>query len=152
MAITTAMPTSFKVELLQAIHDFTATTGNDFRVALIKASPAGTYGSATTNYSSVTGSSDEASGTGYTAGGYDITAANNTTPTSTGTTAFTTPGVNPSWTTATFSTDGCLMYNATKSNKAAYVGSFGGTQSVVAGTFTLIMPTNNSTNALLRLA
>ena len=149
---TTAMPTSFKQELLQAIHDFTASTGGDFKLALGIPSPAGTYGAATTNYSNLTGNSDEVTGTGYSAGGYDITAANNTTPTTSGTTAYTTPGVNPSWTTATFSTAGCIMYNASKSNKAAYVGSFGGTQTVTAGTFTVLMPTNNSSNALLRLA
>lgn len=149
---TTALPTSFKKELLQAIHNFTQTTGNDFKVALGIASPAGTYGAATVNYSDLTGNSDEVpNGAGYTTGGFDITAANNTTPTTSGTTAFTTPGVNPSWTSATFSTSGCIMYNASASNKAAYVGSFGGTQTVTAGTLTLIMPTNNNTNALIRL-
>jgi hypothetical protein len=149
---TTAMPTSFKVELATKLHDFTASTGNDFKVALGIASPTGTYGAATTNYSNLTGNSDETSGTGYTAGGYDITAANNTTPTSSGTTAYTTPNVSPSWTTATFSTSGCIIYNATNGNRAAYVGSFGGTQTVTAGTLTLVMPTNNSSNALWRFA
>lgn len=151
--VTTAMPTSFKVELMSGLQNFVQTTGNDYKVALIKVGPTGTYDATTTNYSTLTGNSDEvSSGGGYTTGGYDITAANNTTPTSSSTTAYTTPGVNPSWTSATFSTIGCLMYNATNSNRAAYVGSFGGTQSVSAGTLTLLMPTNNSSSALLRLA
>lgn len=156
---TTAMPTSFKSELMQGLHNFTASTGNDFRVALGIASPTGTYGAATTNYGSGTGAPTVANmgtdelptATGYTQGGFDITAANNVTPTISGTTAYTTPGVNPSWTSATFSTSGCLMYNYTNGTRAAYVGSFGGTQTVTAGTFTILMPTNNSSSALLRL-
>lgn len=67
---TTAMPTSFKVELATKLHDFTITTGNDYKVALGIPSPTGTYGAATTNYSNLTGNSDEvASGGGYTTGG-----------------------------------------------------------------------------------
>ncbi len=150
---TTALPTSFKAEVLNGVHNFTTTTGNDFKIALGIASPTGTYGAATTNYSNLTGNSDEvASGSGYTTGGYDITAANNTTATTSGTTGYTTPGVNPSWTSASFSTSGCIMYNASASNKAVYVGSFGGTQTVTSGTLTLLMPTNNSSTALIRIA
>lgn len=150
---TTAMPTSFKKEILQAVHDFTATTGHAFKVALGKVTPTGTYGAGTVNYSDLTGNSDEvASGGGYTTGGYAITAANNTTPTTSGTTAYTTPAVNPSWTSATFSAVACIMYNTSASNKAVYVGDFGGTQTVSAGTFTILMPTNNSSSALLRIA
>ena len=149
---TTAMPTSFKLELMTGLHNFTITTGNDFRIALGKATPTGTYDSTTTNYTTLTGNSDElASGSGYATGGYDITAANNITPLTSGTTAYTTPNVNPSWTSASFSTAGCIMYNNTNGTRAAYVGSFGGTQTVTAGTFTILMPTNNNTNALLRL-
>lgn len=135
-------------------------TGNNMYVALGKASPTGTYDATTTNYSTLTGNSDEIpNGTGYTTGGYAITAANNTTPASASATGYTTPGINPSWTSATISTSGCIMYNgpaaafsASNLNKAVYVGSFGGTQTVTAGTLTLLMPTNNSSNALLRLA
>ena len=160
MSITTAMPTSFKAEILQALHNFTITTGNDFRVALAIASTTGTLGAATTNYGSGTGSptasnmgTDElTTGSGYTQGGYDITAANNITPLTSGTTAYTTPGVNPTWTSATFSTSGCLMYNNTNGTRAVYVGSFGGTQTVTAGTFTILMPTNVVGTALLRIA
>ena len=149
---TTAMPTSFKAELPQALHNFTTTTGNDFKMALGIASPTGTYGAATTNYSNLTGNSDEVSSSGYSAGGFDFTAANNTTPTTSGTTAYWSWGVNPSWTGVTFSTGGCIIYNASSSNKAVYVGSFGGTQTVTGGTFTVTLPTNNSSNAILRIA
>jgi hypothetical protein len=160
MSVTTAMPTSFKGEILQALHNFTITTGNDFRVALMIASTTGTHDATQTNYGSGSGSptvsnlgTDElATAGGYTQGGFDITAANNITPLTSGTTAYTTPGVNPSWTSATFSTSGMLMYNNTNGTRAVYVGSFGGTQTVTAGTFTILMPTNNSSTALLRIA
>ena len=146
------MPTSFKVELPQAIHNFTTTTGNVFKVALGKVSPTGTYGAATTNYSDLTGNSDEvASGGGYTTGGFAWTAAQNNTPTSTSTTAYWQWSVNPSWTSATFSTVGCIIYNSSASNRAVYVGSFGGTETVTSGTLTLVLPTNDSSNALLRI-
>jgi hypothetical protein len=151
MAITTAMPTSFKSEVLQAIHNFTTTTGHVFKMALAIATVVGTYGAATTNYSNLTGNSDEVSGTGYTAGGFAWTAAQNITPSTSGTTAFTSWSVNPSWTSATFSTSGCIIYNSSASNKAAYVGSFGGTQSVSAGTLTAVLPTNDASNAILRI-
>lgn len=148
----TAFPTSAKAELAQALHNYTAGTGHSFKMALGKAAPVGTYDATTTNYSNVTGNSDEIpNGSGYTTGGYDFTAANNITPATSGTTAFWSWNVNPSWTSASFSTSGCLIYNATSGNRAVYVGSFGGTQQVTAGTFTVLLPTNNSTNAILRL-
>lgn len=149
---TTAFPTSAKAELPQALHNYTATIGNDFRIALGKASPTGTYDATTTNYTTLTGNSDElpASG-GYSTGGYDFTAANNITPTTSGTTAFWSWNVNPSWTSATFSTAGCLIYNNTSGTRCVYVGSFGGTQTVTAGTFTVVLPTNNSSSAILRI-
>jgi hypothetical protein len=149
--VTTAFPTTLKVELPTAIHNFTQTTGHVFKIALIKVSPSGTYDATTTNYSDLTGNSDEVTGTGYSAGGFAWTAAQNITPTATGTTSFWQWSVNPSWPVATFSTIGCIIYNSSASNRAVYVGSFGGTQSVSAGTLTLILPTNDATNALLRL-
>lgn len=149
---TTAFPTSFKGELPQAIHNFTTTTGDVFKVALGKVGPAGTYGAATTNYSDLTGNSDEvSSGGGYTTGGFAFTAAQNTTPSTSGTTAFWSWSVNPNWTSATFSTVGCIFYNSSASNNAVYVGDFGGTQSVSAGTLTLVLPTNNNSTAILRI-
>jgi hypothetical protein len=154
------MPTSFKAELMQALHNFTITSGNDFRIALMIATTTGTHDATQTNYTAGTGTpsvsnlgTDELpTATGYTQGGYDITAANNITPLTSGTTAYTTPGINPSWTSATFTTSGCLMYNFTNGTRAVYVGSFGGSQTVTGGTFTILMPTNNSTTGLLRIA
>ena len=149
---TTAFPTSAKAELPQAIHNFTATTGHDFKCALGIVGPAGTYGAATTNYSNLTGNSDEvANGSGYTTGGFDFTAAQNITPLASGTGAYWQWGTNPSWTSATFSTTGCIIYNASASNRAVYVGSFGGTQSVTSGTLTLVQPTNGVGTSLLQL-
>ena len=152
MSFTTAMPTSLKSELAQAVHDFTTTTGHDFKCALGKTGVSGTYGAATTNYSNLTGNSDEvANGNGYTTGGFDFTAANNITPQASGTTVYWQWNVNPSWTGASFSATGCIIYNASQSNKAVYVGDFGGTQTVSGGTLTLVQPTNDSTHALLRI-
>src|SRR6516164_508240 len=149
---TTAVPTSFKGELPVAPHNFPATTGNDFKVALGKTSPTGTYGAATTNYSNLTGNSDEvANGSGYTTGGYDLTAAQNITPATSGTGAYWQWGTNPNWTSATLSTVGCIIYNASASNKAVYVGSFGGTQTVTSGTLTLVQPANGVGTSLLQL-
>lgn len=149
---TTAFPTSFKGELPQAIHNFTITTGHVFKMALVKASPAGTYGAASTNYSDITGNSDEVTGTGYSVGGFAWTAAQNITPATSGTTAFWSWSVNASWTVATFTATGGMIYNTSASNKAVYVGDFGGSQTVTAGTFTFVLPTNNNTNAILRIA
>jgi len=160
-SVTTAFPTSFKGELPQALHNFTATTGNDFKCALIAAALAGNvaYGAATTNYGAGSGTptqanlgTDEvANGSGYTTGGFDFTAANNITPLTSGTGAYWQWGVNPSWTSATFSTAGCEIYNATNSNRVVYVGSFGGTQTVTSGTLTLVQPTNGVGTSLLQL-
>lgn len=150
---TTAFPTSAKLELATATHNYTITTGHVFKVALGKVGPAGTYGTGTTNYSDLTGNTDEvASGGGYTTGGFAWTAAQNVTPLTSGTTAYWQWSVNPSWTSASFSTVGCIIYNSSASNKAVYVGSFGGTQTVTSGTLTLTLPTNDSSNALLRIA
>jgi len=146
---TTAMCTSFKSEVAQALHNFTASTGNAFKMALIKVGPAGTYGAASTNYSNITGNSDEVTGTGYSAGGTSLT---NVTPTTSGTTAYWTFSPNPSWTSATFSTTACMIYNSTNSNRSVSTHDFGGTQTVSAGTFTVVMPTADATNAILRIA
>ena len=149
---TTAFPTSAKGELPQAIHNFTASTGHIFYCALGKASPTGTYGAATTNYSNLTGNSDEvANGSGYTTGGFAWTAAQNITPLTSGTGAYWQWTVNPSWTVASFSTVGCIIYNSSASNKAVYVGSFGGTETVTSGTLTLVQPTNGVGTSMLQL-
>ena len=129
------------------------TVGDSFKIALIKVSPAGTYNAASTNYTDITGNSDEVSGTGYTAGG---TALTNVDPTTSGTTAFIDFSPDPSWTTATFSTTGCMLYNTTQNGPVATRGlsvhDFGGTQTVSAGTFTAVMPTPDLNNAIIRIA
>lgn len=149
--ITTALCTSFKVELLKATHDFTVAS-DAYKLALFKANAllTGTYGAATTNYSDMTGNSDElANGSGYTTGGKALT---NTTPLSTGTTAYTTYNGSAVWTASTFTTRGCLNYNTSKSNKAIFVYDFGADEPVVSGTFTVSMPVNDATTGLIRLA
>lgn len=150
-ANTQAVCTSFKTELLNGIHAFGTSvvrggTGADsFKAALFLATA--TLGAATTAYSAT----NEVSGTNYTAGGVAVT--NATAPTSSGTTAFWTPSASLSWSTVTLSTafDAVLIYNSTQSNKAVAVYTFG-SQTVTAGNFTLTMPTNDASNALLRLA
>jgi hypothetical protein len=128
-------------------------TGDTFKMALIKTSPTGTYGAASVNYSDITGNSDEVSGTGYSAGGTSLT---NVTPTTSGTTALTNFSPNPSWTSASFSTTACMIYNNSQrgetSNRAISTHDFGGTQTVSSGTFTVVMPTADASNAILRIA
>jgi hypothetical protein len=151
MANTQAMCTSFKGELLTATHNFgtapTRGTGaaDTFKGALYLASA--TVNAATTAYSST----GEVTGTNYTAGGVAVT--NATAPTTSGTTAYWTPSASLVYTNVTLTTafDSVLIYNSTQSNKAVSVHTFG-SQTVTAGTFTLTMPTNDSTNALIRLA
>lgn len=150
MANTQSMCTSFMQELLTATHDFTTGSGDTFKAALYEASA--TYNAATTAYST----SGEVTGTGYTPGG--VTVTNGTSPQSTNSSAtagvaYWTPSASITYTTVTLTTafDAVLIYNSTKSNKAVSVHTFG-SQTITAGTFTLTMPTNNTTNALLRLA
>jgi hypothetical protein len=147
------MCTSFKVDLLNAVHAFngtgvpahTVSTADTFKAALYLASA--TVNASTTAYSA----SDEVSGTGYTAGGVAVTFG--TAPSSTSTTAFITPSASISFSNVTLSTafDAVLIYNSTQSNKAVSVHTFG-SQTVTAGTFTLTMPTNDSSTGLIRLA
>jgi len=153
MAITTAMCTSFKSELLGGLHDLDT---DSLKLALIKASPSGTYNAATTNYSDVTGNSDEATGTNYTAGGVAVT--NGTSPLSTNASAtagvaYWTPSASITYTNVSLTTafDAVLIYNNTNSNRAVSVHTFG-SQTITAGTFTLTMPSNTTTAALLRLS
>jgi len=151
MAITSAICTSFKKELLEGLMDFNATSGSTFKIALIKAnaSQSGTYGAATTNYSDVTGNSDELPATGgYTTGGNTLT---NIDPTTSGTTAFV-DFADTTWTSATFTTRGCIIYNTSQSNKAVMVIDFGADFSVSGGTFQIQFPTANASDAILRIA
>ena len=144
------MCTSFKVELLNGIHALGttvtrgATTADTFKAALY--TTAGSLGAGTTAYSAT----NEVSGTGYSAGG--ITASSWVAPTSSGTTAFTTLSSSLVYSSVTLSGFDCvLLYNSTQSNKAVSVHTFG-SQTVTGGTFTLTMPTNDSTNGLIRIA
>lgn len=154
MANTQAMCTSFKVELLNGHHAFgtsvvrAGTTADSFKAALYLAS-------ATTNASNtvytVTG---EVSGTGYSAGGVDLTGSPDwVAPSSTSTTAFSTPTASLVFTTVTLTTafDAVMIYNSTNGNKAVSVHTFG-SQTITAGTLTLTMPTNDSSTGLIRLA
>ena len=144
MAITTAMCSSFKQELLGGVHDLDTDT---LKLALIKASPSGTYGAATTNYSDVTGNSDEASGTGYSAGGGTL---DSPFITLSGTTAFV-DFADEAFNNVTVSADGCIIYNSSQSNKAIAVFDFGGTVSATSGTLTVQFPTADASNAVIRL-
>lgn len=150
MANTQAIATSFKTELLNGIHAFGTTvvragTGADtFKAALYLTTA--TVNASTTAYSAT----GEVSGTGYSAGGVTVTWV---APTSSGTTAYSTLSATITYTTVTLATafDCVLLYNSTQSNKAVAAYTFG-SQTVTAGNFTITMPTNDSTNALLRLA
>lgn len=155
MANTQAMCSSFKGELLGGMHQFgaatlvsrtslTAPTKDSFKAALYLVTA--TVNATTTVYSS----SNEVTGTGYTAGGVAVT--NATDPSVSGTTAIWTPSASLVYTTVTLSTafDAVLIYNSTQSNKAVSVHTFG-SQTVTAGTFTLTMPTNDASNALIRI-
>jgi len=156
MANTQSMCTSFMGELMTATHNFGVaptrgtSAADTFKAALYLASA--TYNASTTAYSAT----GEVSGTGYTAGGITVTAA--TPPTATNSTAtagvaFFTPSASFVYTTVTLSTafDTVLLYNSSQSNKAVSVHTFG-SQTITAGTFTLTMPVNATTTALLRLS
>lgn len=156
MANTQSMCTSFMAELLTGTHNFgtapvrAASTADTFKAALYVTTA--TINASTTAYSST----GEVTGTGYTAGG--VTVTNATPPSSTNSsatagTAYWTPSASISYTTVTLTTafDTVLIYNSTQSNKAVSVHTFG-SQTVTAGTFTLTMPSNTTSTALLRLA
>lgn len=151
MANSQAIATSFKAEILKGHHALGtsvtrgATTADTVKAALFLASAS--LGAGTTAYSST----GEVSGTGYSAGG--VTVTNATAPTTSGTTAYWTPSADIVFSTVTLGTafDAVLLYNSSQSNKAIGVYTFG-SQTVTAGTFTLTMPTNDSSNALLRIS
>jgi len=156
MANTQSMCTSFMGELMTATHNFgtapirAATTADTFKGALYLASA--TYNASTTAYSAT----GEVSGTNYTAGG--VTVTNATAPTATNSSAtagvaYWTPSASLTYSNVTLSTafDAVLIYNSSQSNKAVSVHTFG-SQTITAGTFTLTMPSNTTSTALLRLS
>lgn len=146
MASTTAMCTSFKLELLKGDHDFDTDT---FKIALIKSSPTGTYGAATTNYSDVTGNSDEVTGAGYTAGGNTLSVSG--VPTSSGTTAFV-DFADTTWASATITASAAIIYNTSLANAAVAILDFGGDKTSTNGDFTIQFPTADASNAIIRIA
>ena len=147
MAITQAMCSSFKQELLQGQHDFTASTGHTFKLALYTSSA--TLGASTTDYATT----NEVSGTGYTAGGGTLT---NVTPTLDGTTAIT-DFADLTFSTATITANGALIYNTTtgggsSTTDSVIVLAFGGDKTSTAGDFTIQFPTADASNAIIRIA
>ena len=156
MAITQAVCTSFKGELLGGIHNFnqgsgggtstTTGTGNTFKIALYTSSV--TLAASTTAYSST----NEVSGTNYSAGGNTLT---NVDPSTSGTTALT-DFADSTWSSATITANGALIYNSSttggSANRAVVVLAFGGDKTSTAGDFTIAFPTADASNAIIRIA
>ena len=137
MAITQAMATSFKSEILQEGHNLATDT---IKIALYTSSA--NLGAATTAFTT----SNEITGTGYSSGGVELT---NRTVSTTGTTAFF-DADDPTWTSASFTARGALIYNSTNSNKAIAVLNFGGDFTVSSGTFRIVFPAAGA-SAIIRI-
>jgi hypothetical protein len=143
MAITQAMCTSFKVALLDGEMDFSSNTAQSYKIALYTSSAS--LDAATAAYTT----SNEVSGTGYSAGGNTLSISTN--PTSTGTTAFLSFATT-TWSTATITARGALIYQAGGSTPAVAVLDFGGDKTSTAGDFQITFPTADATNAIIRIA
>ena len=143
MAITQAMATSFKVQILGGDFDFSSGTADTFKIALFTS--AATLGAATTAYSTT----NEVTGTGYTAGGNTLTISTN--PTSTGTTAFL-DFADTTWSSATITARGALIYKSGGTNPAVAVLDFGSDKTSTAGDFTIVFPAADASNAIIRIA
>tara|TARA_R100000951_G_scaffold30702_1_gene26359 strand:+ start:155 stop:586 length:432 start_codon:yes stop_codon:yes gene_type:complete len=143
MAITTAMCTSFKKELLEAVHNFKNSGGSTFNLALYTSSAS--LGASTTAYTT----SEEVSGTNYTAKGAALTRVD---PTTSSTTAFT-DFANLTFSNATVTARGCLIFNDSASGDPAVCAlDFGGDKTSTAGDFTVQFPTADASNAIIRIA
>jgi len=145
MAITSAICTSFKVEVLKGVHNFTAKSGNTFKIALYDSDA--TLGASTTAFST----SEEitnTSGTAYTSGGATLTSV---TPVASSTTAVC-DFADVSYSSASFTANGALIYNSSASNVAVCAIAFGSDKTATNGTFTIQFPTADATNAIIRLA
>ena len=143
MAISQAMCTSFKVELLQGVHNFTNSSGNTFNIALYTSSAS--LGAGTTAYTT----SNEVSGTNYTAKGQALT---NVTPTSSSTTALT-DFTDETFSNVTLTARGALIFNDSASgDPAVCVLDFGSDKSASSGDFTIVFPAAASSNAIIRIA
>lgn len=138
MSISQDITTSYKSEILQGIHD----AADTYKIALYTSAAA--LGSTTTAYSTT----NEVTGTGYTAGGIALSGFNVTTS---GTTAILDFTTNPSWADASITARGALIYNSSKSNKSVYVLDFGSDITSTNGDFTVVFPTPDATNGLIRL-
>ena len=145
MAISSATCTSFKQEILVGTHNFTASSGDTFKIALYTSSAS--LGAATTAYST-SNEITNPSGSAYSAGGATLTSV---TPTTDGTTAVC-DFSDVSFTSASFTANGCLIYNSSQSDKAVAVIAFGGDKTVSSGTFTIQFPTADASNAIIRIA
>ena len=145
MAITSAVCNSFKTEVLKAVHNFTASSGNTFNLALYTSSA--TLNKSTTAYSTSNEISNT-SGSAYTAGGKALTSV---TPVLDGSTAVC-DFADISFTSASFTANGCLIYNDTQSDKACAVVAFGGDKTVSSGTFTIQFPAAAASTAIVRIA
>ena len=145
MAISSAICSSFKQELLQGKHSFESSGGHTFKIALFTSSAS--LGAATTDYSTSNEISNT-SGSAYSSGGATLTSV---TPTTSGTTAFC-DFADVSFTSASFTANGALIYNSSQSNKAVAVIAFGGDKTVSSGTFTIQFPTADASNAIIRIA
>jgi hypothetical protein len=143
MAITQAMCTSFKQALLDGEMDFSSNTAQSYKIALYTSSAS--LDAATTAYTT----SNEVSGTGYTAGGNTLTISTN--PTTSGTTAFLSFDTT-TWSTATITARGALIYQDGGSTPAVAVLDFGGDKTSTAGDFQITFPTADATNAIIRIA
>ena len=138
------MCTSFKQELLVGTHNFTNSSGNTFKLALFTNSAS--FNAATTAYTTTNEVSNSGS---YSQGGGTLT---NVTPTTTGTTAVTDFNPDLSFTTATITARGALIYNSSVSNKAIAVLDFGADKSSTSGTFSIVFPAKTATGAIIRIA
>jgi len=151
MAITQAMCTSFKQQLLEGVHNFKNTGGGTFKLALYaigsggKSSTTATLGATTTAF---TTTGEIASSGSYATGGGALTRVD---PTTSGTTAFT-DFADLSFTTATITARGALIYNSSATNAAVAALDFGGDKTSTSGTFTIQFPTANASNAIIRIA
>tara|TARA_Y100001937_G_scaffold72165_1_gene98176 strand:+ start:36 stop:473 length:438 start_codon:yes stop_codon:yes gene_type:complete len=145
MAISSAICTSFKQEILVGTHNFTASSGDTFKIALYTSDAS--LGASTTAYSTSNEISNS-SGSAYSAGGATLTSV---TPTTSGTTAIC-DFSDVSFTSASFTANGALIYNDSQSDKAVAVIAFGGDKTVSSGTFTIQFPTADASNAIIRIA
>jgi len=142
MAISSTLTTSFKKELLEAVHNFSASGGNSFKLALYTSSA--TLGATTTAFTTT----GQSSGTNYTSGGSALT---NIAPTSSGTTGFC-DFSDLTFGTATVTARGCMIYNDTNSDKSVATIDFGGDKTSTAGDFTIVFPAAAASTAIIRIA